>query len=70
MGIVEQVGPERRPGTTVVHERLPGQPVVDGVVREDKVVEAGGVAEKKGWRIDDNSHDESQQAGKPERKRL
>ena len=53
-----------------INERLPCQPVVDGVVREDEVMETGGVAEKKGWRIDNNSQNESQQAGKPERKRL
>ena len=50
----------------MVHERLPGQPVVDGVVWEDEVVETGGLSREKVWGIDDKRHNETQQGGKPE----
>ena len=59
VGMVEQVGPKRWPGTTVIDYRLPRQAIVEGVVRKDKVMEAGGIADEKRRRIDNESHNES-----------
>ena len=53
----------------MINECLPGQPAVDGVVREHEVMEAGGDAEKKAWRIDDERQNETPQGHKSETER-
>ncbi len=58
---LEQIGSQRWPAPPAVNEGLPRQPVMQGIVRKDKIVEMGGVAHEKRWRINDECQNDVQQ---------